>query len=269
MRSVAMLDAIVEPDWEGRYYSFDAHWGAGEQLAQVRDGQGDWLAVLFVGDGAVMCGCCVRQPRPPASKLFRGLPKRYRWARAPDGFVAEEVNFCQWYDHGWKRGAETRSELSELICLNPDAYEKWGREYYEREFDREGLKAVFAQVPLTTALIQTLNPATTLNAARRAAKEIAYPMAKTKTKTKAKAKTKTKAKAKAKPRKLSPARAAAVARMKAARGIGSAAFTVRVDKDRVTMLVHDKPVVEVETSDEKLYPKIFDLVQAMLTEAKN
>ncbi|WP_328392400.1 hypothetical protein OHS70_00395 [Streptomyces sp. NBC_00390] len=40
-RSLAMLDAILSPDWEGRYYSFNAGWAAGVELASMRNGSGD------------------------------------------------------------------------------------------------------------------------------------------------------------------------------------------------------------------------------------
>jgi hypothetical protein len=39
-RSLAMLDAIMSPEWESRYYSFDSHWGPGELMASMRNGQG-------------------------------------------------------------------------------------------------------------------------------------------------------------------------------------------------------------------------------------
>jgi hypothetical protein len=37
-QSLAILDAILMPEWEFRYYSFDAHWGEGEMLASSRAG---------------------------------------------------------------------------------------------------------------------------------------------------------------------------------------------------------------------------------------
>jgi hypothetical protein len=32
-RALAMLDAILSPEWQYRYYSFNAHWSAGEMMA--------------------------------------------------------------------------------------------------------------------------------------------------------------------------------------------------------------------------------------------
>jgi hypothetical protein len=36
-----MLDAIMSPDWEYRYYFFDSKWGLSEMMASMRNGQGD------------------------------------------------------------------------------------------------------------------------------------------------------------------------------------------------------------------------------------
>lgn len=51
-RSLAMLDAILCPDWEGRYYSFKAGWAAGEEMASMRNGSGDEYSIVFSAAGA-------------------------------------------------------------------------------------------------------------------------------------------------------------------------------------------------------------------------
>ena len=46
-RALALLDAIMSPDWEYRYYSFNAHWAEGEMMASMRNGSEDhWFALL-------------------------------------------------------------------------------------------------------------------------------------------------------------------------------------------------------------------------------
>src|SRR5215218_10310749 len=39
-QSLAMLDAIMSPEWDYRYYSFDSKWAAGEMMASMRNGCG-------------------------------------------------------------------------------------------------------------------------------------------------------------------------------------------------------------------------------------
>lgn len=36
-QSLAMLDAIMSPEWEYRYYSFNSQWGEGEIKASMRE----------------------------------------------------------------------------------------------------------------------------------------------------------------------------------------------------------------------------------------
>lgn len=40
-QSLAVLDAILCPDWEYRYYSFNSRWGFGDEMASMRNGSGD------------------------------------------------------------------------------------------------------------------------------------------------------------------------------------------------------------------------------------
>ena len=47
-----MLDAILSPEWEYRYYSFNASWGPAQELASMRNGTGDDYAIVFSPAGA-------------------------------------------------------------------------------------------------------------------------------------------------------------------------------------------------------------------------
>ncbi|MFL5245765.1 MAG: hypothetical protein ACJ8FY_27140 [Gemmataceae bacterium] len=40
-QSIATLDAILSPEWELRYYSFNNSWAAGAACASMRNGSGD------------------------------------------------------------------------------------------------------------------------------------------------------------------------------------------------------------------------------------
>lgn len=51
-QSLAMLDAIMSPEWEDRYYSFNSQWDAGEMMASMRNGSGDEYFILFGPHGA-------------------------------------------------------------------------------------------------------------------------------------------------------------------------------------------------------------------------
>lgn len=51
LQSMAMLDAILSPEWEYRYYSFNANWSTGEQMGSMRNGCGDHFFAHFTPAG--------------------------------------------------------------------------------------------------------------------------------------------------------------------------------------------------------------------------
>ncbi|MEK3838400.1 hypothetical protein [Paenibacillus sp. FSL R7-0128] len=46
-QAAAMLEAILMPEWEYRYYSYNAHWDKNEQMASMRDGEGSTILRCF------------------------------------------------------------------------------------------------------------------------------------------------------------------------------------------------------------------------------
>lgn len=45
-QSLAMLDAILMPDWEYRYFSFNKEWNINQYMASMRDGEGSHYRCL-------------------------------------------------------------------------------------------------------------------------------------------------------------------------------------------------------------------------------
>src|SRR5690348_15606809 len=64
-QSLALLDAILCPDWSYRYYSFDRHWGVDVALGSMRNGQGDHYFCVFSTDGALLKGFEHEAPMSP------------------------------------------------------------------------------------------------------------------------------------------------------------------------------------------------------------
>ena len=62
---MAMLDAILCPDWQNRYYSFDAAWSDGEQMGSMRNGSGDDFFALFNSAGCCLKGFAHEAPMSP------------------------------------------------------------------------------------------------------------------------------------------------------------------------------------------------------------
>jgi hypothetical protein len=55
-KSLAVLETIIAPKWESRYYSCNSKWNPGEAMASMRNGQGDEWFCVFSSVGAFLEG---------------------------------------------------------------------------------------------------------------------------------------------------------------------------------------------------------------------
>lgn len=168
-KALAVLDALNSPEWEYRYYSYNANWGEGEELFEMRDGEGDQMLVLFRPEGCVIDGYADGLAQPDKAQLTRGLPQVF------DEFMfGEPVNsigttFCLWYmpAHGWQIGlvaADKDDGSEELLYIfdgEPATYATWAEEYYDEDetkqpLDPDAVAAVYRGETLTKAMVQAL-----------------------------------------------------------------------------------------------------------------
>lgn len=153
-KALAVLDAINSPEWEYRYYSYDANWAEGEEALLMRDGQGDEMQILFRAEGCVINGLMHEYDQPDKAQIARGLPAYF------DEFIFGEpvssigTTFCLWYTsaHGWQTGViededNGSEELLSMLDGYPETYAEWADEYYGEDTDRSPLDvAAVAQV---------------------------------------------------------------------------------------------------------------------------
>lgn len=190
-RSLAMLDAIQSPEWESRYYSFDSHWGDGEMMASMRNGQGDHWFALFTRDGVVLLGLDHEAPmfRPddPWPGLVDSLPPELAPAVSEPAFDARNCTFCIWRRTDgarWERGPvrfadgddpDGSAQLLQLLDGRPESYRAFAADYYEVDLPLDSVAAVYRHEPLTRTLIERLNGDVTLEELRDDIAEIGYP----------------------------------------------------------------------------------------------
>jgi len=57
-QSIAMLDAILSPEWDYRYFSFNRKWDESrdERMASMRNGSGDKYFLVFSPQGGILKG---------------------------------------------------------------------------------------------------------------------------------------------------------------------------------------------------------------------
>src|SRR3954465_12815096 len=103
-QSLAMLDAIISPEWEYRYYSFDGTSTPGEAMASMRNGEGDEYAIFFTSAGAILKGFAHEASMSPYANedgsvwpgVLDDIPAVFSDCVAQGEFVAEETTFCVW-----------------------------------------------------------------------------------------------------------------------------------------------------------------------------
>ncbi|SDJ77520.1 hypothetical protein [Streptomyces indicus] len=199
-RSLAMLDAVLSPDWEDRYHSFDHRWSETEAMASMRDGSGDEYAIVFSPAGAYARGFAHESPMSPyvADGLWPGVldevPACFQAYVEEPAFSDEDgmpvVTACMWReaDAGcWQTGAIDFPEVPEgdpdgaqylfqlLTDRTPEAFQRWAEDYYEVPIALEAVSHILDSRPLTEAVVTALNPEITLAELAKDIAEIGYP----------------------------------------------------------------------------------------------
>lgn len=209
MQSMAMLDAIFSPSWESRYYSFDSKWSKSEQMGSMRDGSGDDLHALFTEHGCFLKGFdheaqmspYGRNPKSVWPGVLDSVPAVFVVGLNEPAFDMADTTFCIWRKYGddrWQRGEiefpkvpsrfdgtpgdpDGSGELLSAYDGKPETYLDWTAGYWlddeEKGYSltREQVQHVYAHEPLTTKLVQAINPAATLRALAADITEIGYP----------------------------------------------------------------------------------------------
>ena len=199
MQSLAMLDAMLSPEWEDRYFSFDSRWSPGEEMGSMRNGQGDHYFALFNAAGCWLKGfdhAAAMTPfavDPPelAAGLLDGVPAAFARCLTEPAFVIEETTFCIWRRHEdprWQRGpvqfpaqeADPDGSAALLRYLDglPETYCAWAAEYYERDVPPAAVASVYAHQPLDARLLAQLNEDLSPTDLDADAEEIGYPRGK-------------------------------------------------------------------------------------------
>jgi len=188
-----MLDAILCPEWEYRYYSFNKNWSEGEELASMRNGSGDEWFILFGTSGAVISGLD-HETKIANDPLFlkemqRQLPKVFNSFLKEPALSLERVSFCYWRqatDSAWHKVRHPERALSQSVdgsleflslLIEPgSSYQQFASEYFEVSIPLEVIENIFALVPLSTVLVSSLNPSVSMQELIEFASEIGYPI---------------------------------------------------------------------------------------------
>lgn len=169
LQSMAALDAILSPEWEYRYYSFDSRWAPSEQMGSIRNGSGDDVFFLFTEAGCFVKGFSheYAQNNIAADLFYKDIPAPFLEAASEPAFSTQNVSYCAWRlreaEH-WQSAVKERYLNPDVFFLLKDldgtanTYQDFARDYFEMETDIQLLKSVFDKKPITKELAKSLNP---------------------------------------------------------------------------------------------------------------
>jgi hypothetical protein len=194
-QSLALLDAILCPEWEYRYYSFNARWNAGEAMASMRNGQGDGYFALFTSAGAILKGFAHEAPMAPhrqePPRIWPGVldevPAAFGSFLGEPAFSMEDTTFCIWRqyaDASWQCGPiayppgkdpDGSAALLRVLDGEPETYRAWAEAYHERPVSAAAVARIYRHEPLTAAVVTMLNAELSLAELAQDLEEIEYP----------------------------------------------------------------------------------------------
>jgi hypothetical protein len=199
-QSIAMLDAIVSPNWEYRYFSFNAAWDASrkERMASMRDGSGDEYFMVISPKGAILKGFDHEAPMSPWQRdpvavwpvVLEGVPEAFASFLTEPAFSMSDCTFCIWRepsDEHWQHGAivfpvtdaDDPDGSAELLCMfdgKPETYVDFATEYYEKALDINVVRKIYGHEILTPLIVAELNPQAEWESTAKDADEILYPV---------------------------------------------------------------------------------------------
>jgi hypothetical protein len=197
LQSLAVLDAIMSPEWESRYYSFNSKWSRDEQMGSMRNGCGDEFFALFNRAGCFLKGFAHEYPMSPYRTsppeiwpgVLVGVPAELSTGLSEPAFSMADTTFCFWRrytDDSWSHGPidfpdDDDPDGSEFLLAmldgDPDTYRNFAEEYFERTVALDAIRRIYSHRPLTDAVVRALNADTSIKALRADIQEIGYPAA--------------------------------------------------------------------------------------------
>jgi len=194
-QSLATLDAIISPEWDYRYYSFNSKWAEGEMMASMRNGSGDEYFILFNSQGAIMKGFGHESSMSPwateSGQVWPGVldevPGEFQEFLTEPAFSMGETTFCIWrrkVDPSWQVGEieypegydpDGSEDLLFILDGEPSTYREFAEQYYERPVDLSAVIHVYEQKPLTTEILEVLNAEVSREDLKSDLAQIGYP----------------------------------------------------------------------------------------------
>ncbi|MCX7113284.1 MAG: hypothetical protein NTX45_24865 [Proteobacteria bacterium] len=167
-QALALLDAIIEPEWEYRYFSFNCNWDhrSSEMMASMRDGSGNEYFLHFSTSG-VVGKVLYGKKLEETSLLLASVPSCFSNFKNEAAFSVDKASFYFWKKHEDENWSALPNDLEAYPLLgflvgDSSYYHQWAENYYEQTIDSMVLEKVFNTLHIDSESLKILNSEITL-----------------------------------------------------------------------------------------------------------
>lgn len=167
-KGLALVDAVLMPDWENRFFSFNSNWDEQqtEMMASMRDGFGNEYFINFSKFG---CAGKVydKEVSANSAKIINQVPEEFNSFKNEPAFSIENATFFFWRrvdDSQWYASPDNLSEYPLLGFFKNgiEFYHSWAESYYEKKIDLEVLSDVYESLDISSNQLSVINQEITL-----------------------------------------------------------------------------------------------------------
>jgi hypothetical protein len=167
-RAISVLDAIISPEWEYRYYSYNNKWAENEEFFEMRNGSGDQMLILFRQDGCVINGFAHEFEQQYKEKLTQNLPEIFNEFIFGEPIKSIGTTFCLWSieQKKWQVGQiksfkDNSEKMLNIFDGNPQTYIDWASGYFEESYKESGIsletvEKIYSGKTLTKQMVLTI-----------------------------------------------------------------------------------------------------------------
>jgi hypothetical protein len=162
-QGLALLDAVIMPQWEYRYFSFNCNWdGKGEEMmASMKNGEGAEYFIHFTCEGAV--GKVLDEnPLLNPQEHLDDVPEKFRAFKDEPAFSNNNASLFFWREanqSSWQASPDKLKRFPLLGFLQEGAltYKEFAENYYEKKIDINIIEKVLESLTVTTEQLAVLN----------------------------------------------------------------------------------------------------------------
>lgn len=149
-QSIALLDAILSPEWEYRYYSFNNNWSDSQQLASMRDGHGNELFILFERNQTILKGYLKESENQLLEDDIQLIPSIFSYFVSEPAFSIDYASFISWteqdVDEWTTLSVVDNNQSSDMLKVYNEPcemYVNWARSHYNKTIDHEIVEYIY------------------------------------------------------------------------------------------------------------------------------